>query len=73
MDIARGGSFAKGDKKSKAKTSTRDGEKKNEPQSKISRLKELTKSLYRNDFTRLLTPFKFYMCSCVIPIVCIGA
>lgn len=57
MDIARGGSFAKGDKKVKAKTSTKDGEKKKEPQTKISRLTELAKSLYRNDFTRLVNVF----------------
>lgn len=53
MDIARGGSFGRGDKKAKAKTST-SGEKKKEPQSKINRLTELAKSLYRNDFTRSL-------------------
>ena len=54
MDIARGGSFGRGDKKAKAKTSTKGGEKNKEPKSKISRLTELAKSLYRNDFTRLL-------------------
>jgi len=59
MDIARGGSFAKGDKKAKDKASTKSGEKKKEPpQSKISRIMELAKSLYKNDFTRLVTHYK---------------
>ena len=52
MDIARGGSFAKGDKKATPKGSTKGGEKKKEPQSKISRLTGLAKSLYGNDFAR---------------------
>lgn len=54
MDIVRGGGFAKGDKKTKPNASTKGGEKKKEPQSRIRRLTELAKSLYRNDFTRFL-------------------
>ena len=52
MDVARGGSFGKVDKKAKPKTSTKGGEKKKEPQSRITRVTEVAKSLYRNDFAR---------------------
>lgn len=56
MDVARGGSFATGGKKTKPKASTKDGGKKKEPQSRISWLLELSKSLYGNDLTRFVLP-----------------
>ena len=52
MDIARGGNFAKGDKKATAKASTKGEEKKKEQRSKLSRMTDLARYLYRNDFTR---------------------
>lgn len=52
MDIARGGNFAKVEKKATAKTATKDGEKKKEQPSKISQITGLARYLYRNDFTR---------------------
>ena len=73
MDIARGGSFARADKKAKAKTSTKGGEKKKEPQSKIIRVTQLAKSLYRNDFARLATVCTVVSFQNVLYFVCTGA
>ena len=45
MEVARGGTFGSASKQT--------SEKKNDPQSRISQLTGMAKSLYRNDFARL--------------------